>query len=75
MRYAIALLGLFVVGCATAPSDLENKVSLGMTKEQVGVASVGFQSTRITQGVEYLIYHCRGFHRSAVFYGTRGNSG
>jgi tetratricopeptide (TPR) repeat protein len=59
MRYCIAaLVGLFAVGCATAPSDL-NKVSMGMTKQQV-IAAVGNPtSVRATQGVEYMIYHCR----------------
>jgi tetratricopeptide (TPR) repeat protein len=71
----IVLVGLFIVGCATAPSAM-NKVSVGMTKSEVVSALGQPQSTRATQGVEYLIYHCREVSIGRQYFmATQGISG
>lgn len=58
MRYNfLVLAGLLVMGCAT--SNRMNKISIGMTKEQVIAAMGQPTSTRATAGVEYLEYKLR----------------
>jgi hypothetical protein len=52
-----ALASLLLAGCAT--SSHLNRVSVGMTKQQVVEAMGEPQSTRATQGTEYLIYHLK----------------
>lgn len=51
---AIALTGL-VIGCATSSKKL-NEVSVGMSKPEVIKLLGAPESTRASQGVEYLIY-------------------
>jgi hypothetical protein len=58
MRYSfLVLAGLLVMGCAT--TGRMNKISVGMTKEQVIAAMGQPASTRATAGVEYLEYKLR----------------
>ena len=53
-HHLIVLAGVLLTGCATATHL--NRVSVGMTKQQV-IATMGAPaSTRATQGTEYLMY-------------------
>jgi len=55
MKNFVVVLVLFITGCST--TGRMNKVSLGMTKQQV-IQTIGNPaSTRAAQGSEYLVYH------------------
>ena len=52
----LALMGFVLTGCATPATNL-NKLSVGMTKQEVVSAMGQPTRTSATQGVEYMIYH------------------
>lgn len=57
MRLVILAAGM-LMGCATGASNM-NRVSIGMTKSQVVEVLGQPESTRATQGTEYMIYTLR----------------
>ena len=53
--WIVVLAAVIFISCAT--SNRINRISLGITKQQVVEAMGEPSSTRATQGTEYLIYH------------------
>ena len=55
----VALVAIMVGGCAPTTLEKMNKVSVGMSKQEVITAIGSPTETRATAGVEYLMYHLR----------------
>jgi len=63
MKHTVKILTILITiglaGCMPTTLDKMNKVSLGMSKQEV-IAAIGSPTeTRATEGVEYLMYHLR----------------
>jgi outer membrane protein assembly factor BamE (lipoprotein component of BamABCDE complex) len=71
--FVSALLAVALWGCST-PSNVLNNISVGMTKAEVTKIMGTPESTRASQGVEYIVYTLNEGTKFVAGYGVQSNT-